>query len=409
MSPITKGEGVADAVTVWPTIELGSAAEIRGGATPRRDNPAYWNGDIPLVTPTDLPHPGEGIVDVESAKDTITDEGLESCSASILPPGTVLFSSRASIGKVGIAAVSLTTNQGFANLIPGSGLDSRYLAWCLHFHADGIARLAGSTTFREVSKSALKRFRIPLPPLSEQRYIVQILDQADCLRRLRARSDAQAGRVLPALFIRTFGDPATNPLKWPIRRFDMICESRLGKMLDQKQQTGQDPRPYLRNANIHWDRIDLREVLQMDFSDSDREEFRLQRGDVLVCEGGEVGRSAIWNDELPECYFQKALHRVRPHPDVATPEYIVFLLWRLARIGALKDTASKMTFSHLTGVKLKALQVPVPPLELQRQFSRRVQGVKEARDLTELNQDRLKSLFICILHRAFSGKAVALG
>ena len=194
---------------------------------------------------------------------------------------------------------------------------------------------------------------IPLPPLSEQRRIVEILDQAYRLRRLRAEADAKAGHILPALFIKMFGDPATNPMGWPIKRFDMICESRLGKMLDQKQQTGKDPRPYLRNANVYWDRIDLQEVLQMDFNDSDREEFRLRRGDILICEGGEVGRSAIWNDELPECYFQKALHRARPYPNAATPEFIVFLLWRLAEVGALRDTASKMTFSHLTGVKIK--------------------------------------------------------
>ena len=128
---------------VWPTIELGSSTEIRGGATPRRDNPVYWNGDIPWVTPTDLPPLGEGIVDVKSTADAITEEGLDSCSVSLLPPGTVLFSSRASIGKIGIAAVSLTTNQGFANLIPGPDLESRYLAWCLHFHADRISGLAG--------------------------------------------------------------------------------------------------------------------------------------------------------------------------------------------------------------------------------------------------------------------------
>ena len=248
---------------------------------------------------------------------------------------------------------------------------------------------------------------IALPPLTEQRRIVRILDQADRLRHLRTEADAKADRILPALFIKMFGDPATNPVGWPIKRFDMICESRLGKMLDQKTQTGRNPRPYLRNANIYWNRIDLQQVLQMDFNDSDREEFRLRRGDILICEGGEVGRSAIWNDELPECYFQKALYRVRPYPEAATPEYIVFLLWRLADIGAFRDTASKMTFSHLTGVRLKALQIPVPPFELQQEFSMQVQATKEVLNLTGSNHDRISSLFIGILHRAFSGTLTA--
>ena len=210
-------------MTDWPMDELGSAAEIRGGATPRRDNAAYWGGDIPWVTPTDLSAPGAGIADVEITADAITGEGLATCPARILPPPTVMFSSRASIGKIGIATVPLTTNQGFINLIPRRGLESRYLAWCLHFHADRIADLAGSTTFKEVSKSALKRFRIPFPPFSEQRRIIEILDQADRLRRLRAETDARANRILPALFIKMFGDPATNPMGWPIRRIGDVC------------------------------------------------------------------------------------------------------------------------------------------------------------------------------------------
>ena len=195
-------------------VELGNVAELRGGATPRRDNATYWGGDIPWVTPTDLPARGAGIADVDDPADSITDAGLASCPARVLPPSTVMFSSRASIGKIGIATVPLTTNQGFINLIPHRGLESRYLAWCLHFHADRIADLAGSTTFKEVSKSTLKRFRIPFPSLSEQRRIVKVLDQADRLRRLRVEAGAKANRILPALFIKMFGDPATNPMGW---------------------------------------------------------------------------------------------------------------------------------------------------------------------------------------------------
>ena len=203
-------------------VELGNATEIRGGATPRRDNAAYWGGDIPWVTPTDLPAPGAGIADVQDTTDAITGAGLASCSARVLPPSTVMFSSRASIGKIGIAAVPLTTNQGFINLIPHRDLESRYLAWCLHFHADRIADLAGTTTFKEVSKSALKRFRIPRPPVSEQRRITEILDQADRLRRLRAEADAKANRILPALLVRALGSPAnwgSDPSCCPLGEF----------------------------------------------------------------------------------------------------------------------------------------------------------------------------------------------
>ncbi len=269
-----------------------------------------------------------------------------------------------------------------------------------------IASLTSSVrgaNYPAVSDSDVKRLEIPLPPLSEQRRIVDILDQADRLRRLRAKANAKGACILPALFIRMFGDPATNPMGWPFKRFDSICESRLGKMLDQKQQTGRHRRFYLRNANVYWDRLDLREVLEMDFDEADRDEFRLRKGDVLICEGGEVGRCAIWNDELPECYFQKALHRARPFPSTATSEYIVFLFLLLAQRGALLDAASKVTFSHLTGVKLKALQIPVPPFALQEEFSVHVRATKTALAETVLAQKKMSSLFSGLLQHAFSG------
>ena len=386
----------------WPVVTLETAAEIRGGGTPRREDPTYWNGDIPWLTPSDLPPVGTGITNIRNTADSITGEGLASSSAILLPPGTVLFSSRASIGKVGIAAVPVTTNQGFANLIPRPGIEPRYLAWCVSHYAKQIASLAGSTTFKEVSKSALRRFRIPLPPASEQRRIVAILDQADQLRRRRVEADAKADRILPALFVKMFGDPTTNPMSWPVKRFDSICESRLGKMLDAKRQTGLYLRPYLRNANVYWDRLVLDDLLEMDFDDVDQREFRLQSGDILICEGGEVGRSAIWNDELPECYFQKALHRARPFPEVAVSEFVVYLLWELSRRRALQRSASRVTFAHLTGVKLKALRVPVPPIGLQQVFARRARMLK--RSLNGNNTAvRLDSIFSILLYRAFSG------
>ena len=350
---------------------------------------------------------GEGIAELDSTPEAITSEGLASCSASLLPPGTVLFSSRATIGKVGIATVPLGTNQGFANFIPKPGLESRYLAWCLYYNANRIAGLSGSTTFKEVSKSSLKRFRIPIPPLAEQRRIVDILDQTDRLRRLRSDADAKAARILPALFIRMFGDPATNPMGWPVMRFEKACDSRLGKMLDRKHQTGWHSRPYLRNANVYWNRLDLRDVLEMDFDEPSREEFKLIKGDILICEGGEVGRCAIWNDELPECYFQKALHRARPYPGVATSEFIVYLFFLLAQRGALLDAASKVTFLHLTGVKLKALQIPVPPFALQEEFSVQVRATNSVLDKTVLAPNRMSSLSSRLLQHAFSGNVAA--
>jgi hypothetical protein len=97
----------------WPTKPLEEIAELFGGSTPSRGNPAFWNGDIPWVTPTDLPMPDEGISIVSHTKHCITQVGLDGSSATVVPEGTVLFSSRATIGKVAVANKPVITNQGF--------------------------------------------------------------------------------------------------------------------------------------------------------------------------------------------------------------------------------------------------------------------------------------------------------
>ena len=390
----------------WNTAIIADVCEPTEQIDPRREIP----GEFQYVDISGIDRTHKVIVEHQ----TMPGAQAPSRARKVIRKDDILVSTvRPNLNAVAMVPAHLNghiASTGFCVLRSNNAVVEPRFLFYLTITRDFVAVLSErvrGANYPAVSDNDIKEMEIPLPPLSEQRRIVEILDQAYRLRRLRAEADAKAGHILPALFIKMFGDPATNPVGWPIKRFDMICESRLGKMLDQKTQTGRNPRPYLRNANIYWNRIDLQQVLQMDFNDSDREEFRLRRGDILICEGEEVGRSAIWNDELPECYFQKALHRVRPYPEAATPEYIVFLLWRLADIGALRDTASKMTFSHLTGVRLKALQIPVPPFELQQEFSMQVQAAKEVLNLTGSNHDRISSLFIGILHRAFSGTLTA--
>ena len=208
----------------WPTVPLEKLAKISGGSTPKRNNDVFWNGDVPWVTPSDLPAPGTLIADIEDTKDHITQEGLNSCSAPLLPLETVLFSSRATIGKIGISKIPMATNQGFANFTPNPGVEPKYLAYALQYFTPQITTLAGSTTFKEVSRGAIRKFKIPLPPHSEQQRIVELLDQADALRRKRTDANEKAQRILPALFMKMFGDPATNPMGWPTEKLGNVCE-----------------------------------------------------------------------------------------------------------------------------------------------------------------------------------------
>ena len=166
-----------------------------------------------------------------------------------------------------------------------------------------------------------------------------------------------------------FGDPIKNDKNFPVHRFGDIATSRLGKMLDKKKQTGLYPKPYLANANVQWFKFDLESLNQMDFNEDDQVEFALEDGDLLVCEGGEVGRCAIWHEEMEDCYFQKAIHRVRCNKELVLPEYIAHLFYYHSQINGFSDVVgSKATIAHLPGDKLKEMRIFIPPITLQKAF-----------------------------------------
>lgn len=106
----------------------------------------------------------------------------------------------------------------------------------------------------------------------------------------------------------------------------------------------------------------------MDFNETEKSKFELRKGGLLVCEGGEIGRCAIWNNQIADCYYQKALHRVRPNYRMVTSVYLQEYLYSMAKNNTFSEFVSEVTFSHLTAEKLKNLLVPVPPLSLQEKF-----------------------------------------
>jgi type I restriction enzyme S subunit len=265
-----------------------------------------------------------------------------------------------------------------------------------------LTTIANGASYPAVTDNDILETRIPLPELSEQQRIAWQLEQADRLVRTRHYALELADTLLPPAFLELFGDPVTNQMGWKLSPFEEVAPSRLGKMLDANQQTGKYGRPYLRNENVQWDRFDLTDVSVMDFDADDREEFILSPGDLLICEGGEPGRCAIWRGELTECYFQKALHRARPVLSKAIPEYLVQLLWSLARRGGLADHVTSATIAHLTGEKLKLMPIPVPPITLQQQFAALVGRVECLRVVQREALRQAEHLFATLLHRAFS-------
>jgi type I restriction enzyme S subunit len=160
------------------------------------------------------------------------------------------------------------------------------------------------------------------------------------------------------------------PDSWTWIRFAGVGDQRLGKMLDAQKNRGES-KPYLRNTNLQWLRFQLDDVKEMRVEEREADELRLKYGDLLICEGGEPGRCAIWRNEVPEMYFQKALHRVRPCAEILS-EYLSLNLQIDCRNDVLSSYFTGATIKHLTGRSLSAYPIPIPPLAEQRRIVAKV-------------------------------------
>ncbi len=148
------------------------------------------------------------------------------------------------------------------------------------------------------------------------------------------------------------------PADWSVSTVGAEFSIQLGKMLDAKKNEGIQ-KPFIGNRSVQWGRIELNDIGTVPMTDKDLKKYRLRRGDLLVCEGGEVGRAAIWRDELPECYYQKALHRLRPRK-AYSPELLVSVLKYLADEGALSNFVTQTSIAHLPKDKFETVPIPLP-------------------------------------------------
>lgn len=371
----------------WRTVRLDECADIVAGATPSTSVQEYWNGDICWATPKDLSD-----LDGPEISDTprkLTPAGLRNCAATILPAGSVLFSSRAPIGHVAVNTVPMATNQGFKSFVPKPERTCpKFLYWWLRTNRSYLESLGNGATFKEVSKSVVSRIEIPLPPLAEQRRIAEVLDRAEALRAQRRAALAELDALPKSLFLDLFGDPITNPKGWPIKTLadTAECLDRLRQPVKEADRPSGNVPYYGANGQQGWiDRPLIDESL------------------ILVAEDGghfeERARGVAYRIDGP-AWVNNHAHILRPKTNQLELEF----LHRHLRNYDFTPYINGSTRSKLTQVQLMAAKVIVPPLPLQREFAHRVAAVETLKATHRAALAELDALFASLQHRAFRGE-----
>jgi len=375
----------------WEPRLVGGLARIYGGATPDTDVRPYWTGGtIPWATPTDITkNNGKWISDTA---DQLTELGLNSCSATLLPIGTILYTSRATIGAKAIAATPMTTNQGFASFVVNGRADGEFLFYYLDLLTPVFTRLGAGTTFLEVSKREIRRVQCALPPLLEQQAIARILDAVDVAAEQTRATIATAERLKRGLMQESL--KRCSKAKAPIERLDKVAEIGSGVTLGRNLSgSATVDLPYLRVANVQDGFLDLDEIKMVKVRPSEVERFSLAEGDVLLTEGGDfdkLGRGAVWTGEISPCLHQNHIFRVRADRTKLEPHFLATLIGsEYGKRFFLRIAKRTTNLASINKTQLKSFPVILPDLKEQEKIVRLIASAKR---LVESNEAKSRSL-----------------
>ena len=360
----------------WRIARLGQVAEVVGGSTPSRARPEFWGGDIPWVVPSELTELAGRYL--QGSRESITIDGLESAGLRVLPAGSILLTTRATIGLVAINTLPISTNQGFQSLVRRNGTESLWLYYCISSKRRELERRGAGRTFREVSRDSVRALPILLPPLAEQRAIAAVLDSIDEAIESADEVIAATERLRDALLheLLTRGLPGQHsewkevpglgaiPASWKAVRLGKVCDvPRYGAGAPAQPFDPNQPR-YVRITDItddgHLRRTDARSA------DPERVEgYELQAGDLLFARSGSVGRSYLYRPEDGPCVYAGYLIRFRARSNAAVPRFLE--LWTRGQFYR-RWVASMLRAGaqpNINATEYSSLPVALPPLAEQ--------------------------------------------
>ena len=384
-------------------MRLDQCCEIVAGATPSTSESEYWGGDICWATPKDLSDLTETYIRDTPRK--LTKSGLDSCAATVLPPRSVLFSSRAPIGHVAINTVPMATNQGFKSFVPKDDLvHPEFLFYWLRLHRGYLESLGNGATFKEVSKGVISRVEINLPPVGEQRRIAAILDQAETLRTQRRTALALLDSLTQSLFLDMFGDPVANPKGLPICELQRLC-TRITDGTHQSPAWQKSGIPFLFISNIVEGQInfDTHKFISADTHAELTKRCPIEIGDVLYTTVGSYGNAAVVSTK--ELFaFQRHIAHIKPDRSKLDSRFLAAMIQSPGVRQQVDKVAKGIAQKTVNLADLKGLSVFWPPLPLQQTFATRIAAIEALKATHRRALAALDALFASLQQRAFAGQ-----
>ena len=398
----------------WKWVRLGEVCETLTGSTPSKRQPEYYGGDFPFFKPADL---DQGMQLFE-ASEYLSESGKK-CS-KFIPAHSTLICCIGSIGKSGYSLRDGTSNQQINAAIPKSSIDSKFLFYAVNSEnfKNQLWKNSSSTTISIINKSKMDNCTVPLPPtLAEQQRIVNRiegmfakLDEAKEKARNAADSfETRKAAILHQAFTGSLTakwrkENGISDESWEEKTIGELFSHTTGKALKKDNQNG-TPHKYITTSNLYWGEFDFSEVRTMYFSDDELEKCTAKKGDLLLCNGGDVGRAAIWNFDYEIC-LQNHVSKLRKK----TGNIEIRLFYYYFMLSKIKGNISGkgIGISSLSAKDLLAMKINLPTLPEQQEIVRILDTVLEkeraAKSAAEQVLEQIALLKKSILARAFRGE-----
>ena len=296
---------------------------------------------------------------------------------------------------------------------------SLYMQSSIYWQYIGLTK--GGRLKQGVNIPVLNELPVPLPSLSEQSRIVETMSAVngaqqlarETIRLTRDMKKSMMASLLQSeftpssdeLIVSSSSDIGKIPSHWKIVRIAELFDIQQGKSLSPSAKAGVSPASFLRTANVLWGRIDISKLDQMDFTQGERAALSLQPGDLLVCEGGDIGRTAMWNGEVEHCYYQNHLHRLRAKNEEIIPKF--YMYWMDAAFnlfGFYTGQANRTTIPNLSKGRLLEFKVPLPPMQDQKRITNELTIIDEKIAAEESYLDSLNEFYLVTLESLLTGK-----
>ncbi|MCP5448421.1 MAG: restriction endonuclease subunit S [Chromatiaceae bacterium] len=389
------------------TVPLGEVCEVVSGSTPKRNNPEYWGGEIPWVTPKELSKLETPYL--EDSIEKITEMGYRSCSTTMLPPRSVLLSSRAPIGLLAINNKSVCTNQGFKSLVPSKEVHAEYLYYCLKANVERLQAKGNGATFKELSKTAVEEFKIPFPPLDDQKRIAHLLGKVEGLITQRKQHLQQLDDLLKSVFLEMFGDPVRNEKRFEVHQIGQLCDVKGGKRIPKgdKLVTENTGYPYIKAGNIKKGEITSNDI-EFVTPETRRKISRyiVDEGDVCVTVVGvNIGDVGVVPKIFHKANLTENANKILiKDKAILDNQYLAYYLMSpyVQRQFALSIRAAGVP--KLAIFRIEQINLLLPPPELQAKFSEIKSKIKHLSGQYQQSLVELENLYGTLSQKAFKGE-----